>query len=426
MAAQTLRMETLSPMAQRELIFEMLKASGSQQLFHRKNHPKFKLPNGKLFVMASTPSDSRGYDNALSLLRRELQTTHPVVAEMGRNLSHKDKTSLQLESLHLLNSLSTSALVAGGTLPQVEAHILEDWVKVQEAPATLPEPTPISAEPIFTPYRPARRPHELKPPPAPVRTLSDDQLKAANLVLREAGPAAMNAFLADVRSGLVEVTPALIAARWPESLTNPKNLVPSTRSMTEEDFMDNMLERACAELIATTDRIANHGEELIALKAKQDAEVLRQTQLEIYIRKHEDLANEAAALLQDILPPVPAEKPTPTPVAPKMRRGRGRSGLKFGIREIRAKVYPILRALGYDWNTDDVMQEIEKLNLGGDGNFGDRNQILGWLHGDTFKGGPLAHTTRGRYDFADLVKARAQAQGDAAVAALNTEPSNNS
>ena len=50
-------------------IQRLLKATGAV-LLRNKRHAVYKLPNGKRFVLACSPSDHRGCKNALSDLRK--------------------------------------------------------------------------------------------------------------------------------------------------------------------------------------------------------------------------------------------------------------------------------------------------------------------------------------------------------------------
>ena len=49
------------------------------QLIRRKKHPICRLPNGKILVTATSPSDKRGWRNCLAQLRR-LQSIAPPLA----------------------------------------------------------------------------------------------------------------------------------------------------------------------------------------------------------------------------------------------------------------------------------------------------------------------------------------------------------
>lgn len=55
------------------------------------NHPVWKLPNGNLFVMSKTPSDTRSMLNGLSDLRRELGIHDPERGQEGERREKRNK-----------------------------------------------------------------------------------------------------------------------------------------------------------------------------------------------------------------------------------------------------------------------------------------------------------------------------------------------
>lgn len=56
-------------------ILDQLKRAGAV-LVRTKNHQIWRLPNGRNYVMAHTPSDGRAVKNQLSALRKMLKAEH--------------------------------------------------------------------------------------------------------------------------------------------------------------------------------------------------------------------------------------------------------------------------------------------------------------------------------------------------------------
>jgi hypothetical protein len=193
----------------------------------------------------------------------------------------------------------------------------------------------------------------------------------------------MNAYVNRCHDGLIETSKTLLAERFAEPV-----LVPAKHIDSEEDEMSSMLERARAELGATNKRIDECKSVIAAKQETLDVETARQLELEEYIKDHEVLANKAAALLQ-ILPPVIVEKVAETNVhvmkktrGPYKKREAGSnvSSLLYGIGEIRAKVYPILRAKGLQtFNKDQVIAAIAEAGLEPGPS---KSQLSTWLFAD--------------------------------------------
>ena len=72
-------------MPTKEDVLEMLEQVGAARLPSGRDHLKYRLPNGNLFVTSHTPSSPLAYTKALAQLRRELRETHPNVASWRKN-----------------------------------------------------------------------------------------------------------------------------------------------------------------------------------------------------------------------------------------------------------------------------------------------------------------------------------------------------
>ena len=72
-------------MASKQDVLAMLEQVGAQRVPSGRDHLKYRLPNGRLFVMSHTPSCRFAYTHALGELRRELRTTHPHIASWRKN-----------------------------------------------------------------------------------------------------------------------------------------------------------------------------------------------------------------------------------------------------------------------------------------------------------------------------------------------------
>jgi uncharacterized membrane protein len=324
-------------------IMSMLKDSGSRMM-SQKGHLKYELPNGKLFVCPKTPSDYRGVRNCLSALRRELRHTHPAIADRGRNIRKKTALSNTIGDL-LQSKKSISAFSAiPGSEPVPEKEI--DFTII-----AMPEDLKVEEqEPVHRSPRKIRA--EQKPKPSSYRTLTTEQMEEANRLLHAEGDEAMNTFINQCKTEEHFVRRAAPAAP----------LVPApvlTLPTSEDDFMSQLLERARNELSATNVRLEEYEKQFAALKAQQDQDVLKQTQLEQYIAKHEQLAAEAA----DLLPLLPS-LPVVVEEGPTKKRGPGKAAKAvnlcgYGIGAIRERVFPQL--VGKEFRADDVLRLAESL-----------------------------------------------------------------
>jgi len=381
-------------MADRRALISMLEDSGSIRLHDPKGHIRYKLPNGIMFYCSGTPSDCRSYANGMAALRRQLKHTHPEIATRGRNLpKNKRHTSntigdmAALKGITLLSPVSASSAIPGSQPIEAEFELLA------------PEPEPIEAPiPI---HRAPRMKHEPPPPPSKPKTLTSTQLEEANHILHVDGNAAMNAYLSQCRTGMVEVTAAVVAERFQESIIAPENRVPENNQYSEDKEMASVLERTRQELQLTTERLSGYESQIAEIKAKQETDLIRQIQLTEYVTKHEALANEAAAILS-ILPPAPqpVEMPKPQAVEKKRDNGKGKfNKLAYGMAEFRQKVYPILQRLDVKvFDMDDVMKAIEEANFPGPSAM--RAQILTWFHNELRKPGCIVKKVGvGRFAF---------------------------
>jgi hypothetical protein len=391
-------------------LFNLLKQCGAERLPSGTGHNKYRLPNGKLFVYSKTPSAPSFYVNALATIRRELRSTHPDLARTwGRNDLPKNKrtTNNTLGDLVALKGLSLVPIDPASAIPGAQ---VKDEFEIIDAPPPVVVAKPAQPEPVETlVYHPDLR-VRCDPPPRPSapKTLSSDQLKEANRLLHEQGQAAMDKYLGQCREGLVQVTSTILAERAIEPPT-------PHHTFNEEDEMSIILERARQELSATTDRIATYGLEIAKLKELQDADVIKQAQLEQYIAKHVALASEAAELLT-ILPPPPSPPPVqairPSAVSKAIRHKTPRS-TSFGIQEVRERVFPALRRDGKtSFDNADVARYCESVGLGTIG----LDAVNRWLLAAARGRQATFHPTgKGQYQFND-VRPVDTAEHDKAVA----------
>ena len=270
-----------------------------------------------------------------------------------------------------------------------------------------PEPEPVleSLE-VPIPRKPRAEPI---PYPGKARTLSPAQLQMANSILKSDGEQAMNEFLSKCRCELIPASAQITLDRQPSSAPSP---IPQIYD--EDHEMANILERARAELTATTARIANYELQIAEMTNNRDTDILRQAELETYIAKHEALASDAATLIANILPPVPVDKKKVAPVAPiapaskkkanPQLASKGKPKLEFTIVDIRNKTFPILRTKNLaDFSTDDILAAVVEADFPG-GKI-DKRRLQSWLSADiALPATMLARSTRGRYKFKDTSK----------------------
>jgi hypothetical protein len=305
-------------MADRQELIELLEASGSVKQHDPNGHIRYKLPSGRILISAGTPSDVRGYSNALAFLRRELRSTHP-------GLANNFKRSLPKNKRHTTNSLGdllAAKTNGNGTNGNGDLHLFGHIPSSTAIPGSQSIPPPeipysvIEPEPEYQPlptvsHKAPRKPYEPRAKAPPARTLSAQQLIEANRILQTEGKAAMDGYISRCHENLVEVTTALISERFPAPMVVEENHVyPLSNSKSEEEqFMDDLLERARKEYQATNERLASYEGQINALRAQEDADVLKQTQLEQYIARHEALANEAVQLLGILPKEAPKARP---------------------------------------------------------------------------------------------------------------------
>jgi hypothetical protein len=300
-------------MADRQELIELLEASGSVKQHDPNGHIRYKLPSGRILISAGTPSDVRGYSNALAFLRRELRSTHP---ELANNF----KRSLPKNKRHATNSLGDllTAKANGngdlhlfGQIPSSAAIPGSQPIPLRDIPYSVIEAEPEYQPPPLIQHKSPRKPYEPRPKAPPARTLSAQQLIEANRILQTEGKAAMDGFISRCHENLIDVTTALISERFPAPMVVEENHVyPLSNSKSEEEqFMDDLLERARKEYQATNERLASYEGQINALRAQEDADVLKQTQLEQYIARHEALANEAVQLLGILPKEAPKARP---------------------------------------------------------------------------------------------------------------------
>jgi hypothetical protein len=294
-------------------ILAMLKDSGSRKITER-NHYKYELPNGNIFVCPKTPSDYRGVRNCLNALRKELRETHPAIADRGRTIRKKAVLNTTIGDLLKAKEGGKvspfSAIPGSEPVPEKEMEF-EITNKPVEVVAEAPEP--ILHE---IPRKPRAEPN---PKPSSYRSLTSEQMEEANRILHSEGDAAMNVYINQCRTE--------------ERPVERKRHI----KVEKADPMTELMERARLELDRVGKRIAGYDLQIADLKAQQENDVLKQAQIEQYIARHEALAKEAAELIEML--PEPA-----APTKGKVRRGpRDPNKAKgYGVREIRATVFPLL------------------------------------------------------------------------------------
>ncbi len=342
----------------RELI-SMLEDSGAKKLHHSQNHVHYKLPNGNRFVTSSTPGDQRSYKNAISTLRRELRKTHPEIAERGRSLPKIKRFGVTLGEMVAIKGIGSIPIASA--LPGCEI-VSPPEVEYEVLPPEL-EPVLESLE-VPIPRKPRSDAH---PSAGKALTLTAEQLQTANSILHKDGDAAMNAFISECRSSLVPASKT-----YPQGQKISPDSTRNSSTYDEDQEMANILERARAELIATTTRITNYEIQLTTIASNRDTDILRQAELETYITKHEALANDAATLIANILPPVVVErKPKSLPETvhtkenPKKKRSKN-PRMAFTMDDIRKKTFPIIRSKKMaEFTMDNIMEAIEESNFKG-------------------------------------------------------------
>jgi hypothetical protein len=279
-------------------IVSLLEAAGSVKLKSGAGHIRYRLPNGNNFTTGSTPTRPSSFANAMSVVRRELRTTHPELAETRRSFTlPKNKRHTSNTIGEIINAKVSPFAAIPGSEP----------VPLPEAEFALEVP-----EPEVHVYQPSRKVAKDPPPkPGMCRTLPQEQLDKANFILRVEGAKAMNDFLNGHRNELVMATPALIEQRFAEPVRVP------ARPHQEENEMTTILERARRELESTTARIKAHEAAIATAQAMLDADVLKQTSLEEYVKEHETLASKAVTILELLPPEEKVAPPAPVPAPAK-------------------------------------------------------------------------------------------------------------
>lgn len=382
-------------------IISMCEDAGAQRLSHGGGHIKYRLPNKKLFITGSTPSAPSSYDNAMATLRRELKDTNPELINRGRSFTlPKNKRTPKFTlgdaiNLQLVPPLDASIAIPGSSpvpLEQASFQIVEAEIEVVEAPTSIFHKVP-------------RATHEPPPPPGKVRTLSKFQLEEANRILGRQGQAAMDSYLNQCRTDLVDCTKQTMLDRLQEVHISPANRVPIHHIFSEEEEMSSLLERARLELEATEVRIKSAIEMLAVLKQQLEADEFKKLQLEGYIVQHETLANEATKLLE-ILPKEVTLAPPVTrgsykPRQPVKEKPFGRtSELPFGMAEVRKYAFPIIREWKLtEFGAQEVLDALAKANFSIEGATAKR--IGTWLYPELYSknGQLLKSATPGRYIF---------------------------
>lgn len=333
---------------------QLLKDSGSI-LISSNSHLKFKLPNGRLFVIPKTGSDYRGCNNALAILRKELRVTHPNLASRGWSLpkykrpGYANTIAEQLIKIspQLQTGISPEMAVPGMThaapapVPELEVEVLDDTPVAALSPEETPEPV----------YHHVPRPQRKYPslPPSKPRTLTSDQLARANEILRTNGEAAMNKFLNDTREGMIPAE----SAPSPEPIKSEpepkKETAPIKAAVAPTGSIEEILNRAKAELQAVTTRLSGYTAQMQALREAEETDLLKQVQLEQYIQRCDALFNETITLMVEALPPVTKEeapkekaKEVRTKAASKKKIDR-KAPWVAGYADLQAQVFPVLR-----------------------------------------------------------------------------------
>jgi hypothetical protein len=109
-------------------ILSMLKDAGAVELPHGGGHLKFRLPNGRMFSTAKSPSDTRGVMNDLATLRRELRQTHPEIAMRGRSLSKEKMATYAMAVVNKPGDAPVPLTTYASLLPPrtpFQAHVSE-------------------------------------------------------------------------------------------------------------------------------------------------------------------------------------------------------------------------------------------------------------------------------------------------------------
>jgi hypothetical protein len=345
---------------QRDLI-NMLESCGCQRVFSGKNHIKYRLPSGKLFVTAGTPSDHRSYANAFAFACRELRSTHPEIVAAYRPAVAKNK---QWRGENPLGEVI--AFKPDGAAPPPE-----------EADFEVLDPEPEADELLVynPPHPPRKEPEQRNGKP---KTITADQLAQATRILQAQGEAAMNEYLNTLHSHdqLIEANRRISKERF----MGPELVTPKQNEDEGEQLMADVLERARQEYLATVKRIADYETNIEALQNSLEVEINRKNKLEAYIAEHEALANAAIQVLTDLLPPAPLNTKPSLKDAGHSTKGTTKGWIRaaYSIADLRATVLSAMRADGIvQFNTDDALKYLLKSVLPGP--HIPRAQLQNWL-----------------------------------------------
>lgn len=309
-------------------LIEMLEDAGCKRL-PSKNHLKYRLPSGQIFVTSSTPSSPSSITNALARIRRELRPTHPEIADRGR-----PQRSFSTNTIgDMLASKGIDPIVAVGG-EQLDFQILDTDPE---------EPMPsVQSDHISTQF-----PHLPRIEKDPRRMngatfqYPKEVLLESERIFHEQGREASDNYLREHRESRVAVT------RHPVAYTTGFVVTPGI-----DQQMDSVIGRARAALLSVNVRLAGYADrlaEIEELKRLQETDELKKIQLEEYIQRHEALAVEAVSLLEIL--PAPPPEPLRSHVAHPEAKKRVRKvteipRLPYSMIQSFEAVFPILRQQG--------------------------------------------------------------------------------
>lgn len=317
-------------MAGKAEMMTVLDRCEAQFIRQRNGHLIYQLPNGKQITFASTPSDHRSYNNAISMVLRELRTTHPHLAmdrpgRSGTLPKHKRGATLG----ELLEAKKSN-------LPTVAGEV--ECVIEQLDPINIPDPSP---------YHPARNPRKEQAPRASTaRTLSPEQLAKANDIMHASGQAAMNRYLEECRNNLVPISKELQQEKDRQyRQAHPDDYFNFQQGVA---MLTDMMEMAKAELAATQRRIEENRTKLTALQHEIEVDESKLIKLDDGLKMFEKFSNEAAEILPLISTQKPPKKSEPVLISSK-KKGPN-TGRKMADRvktsEIDSIILPALAAAG--------------------------------------------------------------------------------
>lgn len=316
-------------------LIEMLEDAGCKRL-PSKNHLKYRLPSGQIFVTSSTPSAPSSINNALARIRRELRPTHPEIADRGR-----PQRSFSTNTIgDLLEAKGIDPIVAvGGEVTQVDFQILD----------TDPEETMPSVQSDHNSTHFPHLPRVEKDPRrmnGTVKTYPSEILAEASRIEMSEGPHAMSRYLDEHRDSQI-----VVERHRPIPMDPPIGWIDRPQDRIDVQ-MNSVIGRARATLVAVQSRLDGYVAKLAELdeiKKAQEADEMKKIQLEEYIQEHERLAVSAASLLE-ILPPPPAEPLRSHVTHPEAKKRERKSvetpRVPYSMVQAFVKVFPILRQQG--------------------------------------------------------------------------------